>query len=135
VTMVAGVFDPKTNDVLIANAGHEPPLIYRGGDEYEGIEADAPPVGIVPPIDDSPFPETTVNLNDSILYVFTDGVTEGYDPNGEPLEVDGLKSLLDQNKGSSMQNRLESVASFLQDVPTPLRDDITLLAIEGRKTN
>ena len=134
VTMVAGVFDPETSELTIANAGHEPPLIYRGGSDYEGIEADAPPLGIVPPIDESPFPETAINLKDGILYIFTDGVTEGYTQNGNPLEIEGLKTLLNENKNSSMQSRLKSVVSHLQDVPTPLRDDITILAIEGRKT-
>jgi sigma-B regulation protein RsbU (phosphoserine phosphatase) len=91
-------------------------------------------LGIVPPIDESPFPETAINLKDGILYIFTDGVTEGYTQNGNPLEIEGLKTLLNENKNSSMQSRLKSVVSHLQDVPTPLRDDITILAIEGRKT-
>ena len=91
VTMAAGVYDPRTGDLSIANAGHEPPLIHRGGNIYEALEADSPPLGIVLPIDDEPFPETTLNIDKSNLYIFTDGVTEGYGPNGKPLEVEGLK--------------------------------------------
>ena len=133
VTMAAGVYDPRTGDLSIANAGHEPPLIHRGGNIYEALEADSPPLGIVLPIDDEPFPETTLNIDKSNLYIFTDGVTEGYGPNGKPLEVEGLKALLDQGGDVPMQSRLEFVVSYLQDVPTPLRDDVTIMAIEGRK--
>lgn len=134
VTMIAGVYDPSTGDVLISNAGHEPPLIHRGGDHYETLEAEAPPLGIVPPLDDEPFPQTALSIKDSVVYIFTDGVTEGYGQNGEPLEVDGLKKLLNQRESDHMQNRLELVASHLQDVPTPLRDDVTIMALDGRKS-
>jgi sigma-B regulation protein RsbU (phosphoserine phosphatase) len=133
VTMAAGVYNPTTGELTIANAGHEPPLVHRGGELYESLEADSPPLGIVPPLDDEPFPETSLNIDNSTLYIFTDGVTEGYRPNGEPLEVAGLKELLDQSADDTMQSRLESIATFLQNVPTPLRDDLTVLAIEGRK--
>jgi len=133
VTMVAGVYSPKTGELIIANAGHEPPLIHRGGEVYESLEADSPPLGIVPPFDGEPFPETALNIDNSNLYIFSDGVTEGYRPNGEPLEVEGLKELLDQSLGDPMQSRLESISSYLQDVSTPLRDDLTVLAVEGRK--
>ena len=133
VTMVAGVYNPKTGDLLIANAGHEPPLIHRGGDQYDGLAADSPPLGIVPPIDDEPFPEISLNIGGGTLYIFSDGVTEGYGKDGEPLKVEGLKALLSQSEGNPMQSRLESVVSYLQDVETPLRDDITIMAIEGRK--
>ena len=134
VTMVAGVYDPQTGDLLIANAGHEPPLIYRGEDQYDGLAADSPPLGIVPSIGDEPFPEISVNIDDGILYIFSDGVTEGYGSDGKPLEVEGLKVLLAQSGGELMQSRLESVAAYLQDVETSLRDDVTIMAIEGKKS-
>ena len=32
-----------------------------------------------------------------------------------------------------MQSRLEFVVSYLQDVPTPLRDDVTIYGDRGQK--
>ena len=90
-------------------------------------------MGIIKQVGDEIFPEKSFNLDNSNLYIFTDGVTEGYGSNGLPLEVEGLKILLEQNNKVSMQSRLESIVSYLQNVPTPLRDDITIMAVEGRK--
>ncbi|MEX2450760.1 MAG: SpoIIE family protein phosphatase [Rhodospirillales bacterium] len=132
VTMVAGVYDPATGELVLSNAGHEPPLIHRGGGMFESIEAEAPPLGVMPLGPGEDFPETSFQLGKNTLYVFTDGVTEGYGKDGKPLEIEGLKSILAENDDIEMQDRLETVVDILYDPGKPLRDDITIMAIEGR---
>ncbi|MEQ8195549.1 MAG: SpoIIE family protein phosphatase [Rhodospirillales bacterium] len=135
VTMVAGIFDPASGELVISNAGHEPPLIYKGGDSFEPIEAAAPPIGIMPLAPGESFPECSFRLGGDTLYIFTDGVTEGYDGDGKPLEIDGLKAVLIENNDSEIRNRLETVVGLLYDPQKPLRDDITIMAIEGKASN
>jgi phosphoserine phosphatase RsbU/P len=130
VTMVGGIFDPATGRVRIANAGHEPPLFRDRDGNYQALEAELPPLGIMPmagPEED--FPETEIYLEGGTLYVFTDGVTEGYVDEGETLEVDGLKDLLDTNALVPTADRLNSVVDRLRRGGQPLRDDLTLLAV------
>ena len=132
VTMVGGLLDPASGTVRIANAGHEPPLLRHADGSYEAFEADSPPLGIVPPFDpDEALPEIEIALGDGTLYIFTDGITEGYTAEGGMLGVDGLKALLDSNTHLPAADRLDFVAASLRHGGRPLRDDLTLLAVVG----
>lgn len=128
VTMAAGMFDPATGRVRLANAGHEPPLYRNRDGEYRALPAEMPPLGILPEIADS-FPETEISLDGGILYIFSDGVTEGYVEGGKTLEVDGLKAILDAEAELPVADRLHAVINRLRRTGRPLRDDLTLLAI------
>lgn len=130
VTMVGGIYDPAAGTVRIANAGHEPPLLRRPDGSYTAFAADSPPLGIVPPFDpDETLPETEIALAGGTLYVFTDGITEGYTATGAMLGVDGLKALLDANAHMPTADRIDAVAGSLRHGGRPLRDDLTLLAV------
>ena len=48
VTMVGGVYQPATGSIRFANAGHEPPLHFTSGGEFEAYVADAPPAWYCP---------------------------------------------------------------------------------------
>jgi len=133
VTMVAGVYDPATGRVVLANAGHEPPLLHKADGTFKNLEASAPPVGI--PIELSgggPVPEEVLHLDGGALYIFTDGVTEGYVTDKEELGVDGLKAMIEEalREGLTPDQRLDRVAARLTTSGKPLRDDVTILVID-----
>ena len=130
VTMVGGIFDPATGRVRIANAGHEPPL-YRDRDgNYRALPAELPPLGILPMAGpEGDFPETELYLEGGTLYVFSDGVTEGYVEGKKTLEVTGLKAILDANAEVPTADRLNAVVDKLRRGGKRLRDDLTLVAV------
>ena len=131
VTMVGGIYDPATGFVRLANAGHEPPLHRAPDGAFAAFQAEAPPLGIVPSLTpDDAYPETELYLDGGALYVFTDGVTEGYLDDGTTLEVDGLKALLEEARDRSLRERLATVVSRLDPGDGALRDDVTILAID-----
>jgi len=131
VTMVGGIYDPTTGVVRFANAGHEPPLHRSPEGTFTALEAEAPPLGIVPPLTpDDAYPETELRLDGGALYVFTDGVTEGYLDDGTTLEVDGLKAMLEEARESSLRERLLAIVARLDPAKGALRDDLTILAID-----
>ena len=131
VTMVGGIYDPATGVVCLSNAGHEPPLHRAPDGTFRALEAEAPPLGIVPPLSaDDAFPETELRLDGGALYVFTDGVTEGYLDDGTTLEVDGLKALLDEVRECTLKERLAAIVARLDPGEGALRDDLTVLAID-----
>lgn len=126
VTMVAGVLDPACGEVRFANAGHQPPL-YRDRDGgYREIEAECPPLGILPGM---AFVEQRLMLAGGCLYVFTDGVSEGQKADGGMLGVDGLKALLDARSDEPPAQQLAGVADALHQPGMRLFDDLTLLAV------
>lgn len=131
VTMVAGVYDPARGHVVLANAGHEPPLLHRPGDRFETVGAEAPPVGIAPDVAPGGFPETQVELGGGSLYVYTDGVTEGR-IDGPPIGAEGVKALLRELAPLEAGLRIDALAERLSG--DPRHDDLTLLVLEpGRR--
>jgi sigma-B regulation protein RsbU (phosphoserine phosphatase) len=131
VTLVHGVYDPENGYVRLANAGHEPPLVVTRDGEFRAIEAEAPPLGISPALlDEDGFPETEFYLDGGRLFVFTDGVTEGYIDDGVELGIDGLKDMIRAASGAPVQGIMNEVREKIGGGNRVLRDDVTLLAID-----
>jgi sigma-B regulation protein RsbU (phosphoserine phosphatase) len=132
VTLVGGIYDPKSMTVRLANAGHEPPLKRTPEGLYESFEAEAPPLGIaVAIIPEDGYPEFDIRLDGGALYLFSDGVTEGKLANGEMLGADGVRKILDETEDMSLGKRLETVVAGLNR-GGDLHDDITILGIDSR---
>jgi len=131
VTMVGGIYDPATGLVRLANAGHEPPLLHRRDGRFVAFPADAPPLGIAPSFESSEdFPETELSLDGDTLYVFTDGVTEGYLKGGSTLQVEGLEAVIRKNAGIPLAQRLDNVTTLFGGAGRTLRDDVTMLGVD-----
>lgn len=131
VTLVAGVYDPRNGYVRLANAGHEPPLLQAPDGSFRAIPAEAPPLGIAPSLlPEEGFPETDLHLEGGALYLFTDGITEGYVAAGRELGVDGFKAAMAAAGAGGVARRLTALADRIVSSGVPLRDDITVLAID-----
>jgi len=126
VTMVAGVFDAVSGEIVFANAGHQPPLYRNRAGDYRELEESSPPLGIV---SGTTYTAQRLQLDGGRLYLFTDGVTEGWAEEGRMLELDGLKALLDRRAGLPAVEQLAAVAAVLVRPGLRLRDDLTLLAV------
>ncbi len=127
ITLVAGLYDPAADSVRLSNAGHEPPL-YRSRDgEYTAYSATAPPLGILP---DICLEEVELQLKGGAIYIFTDGLTEGFTLDGGQLRVEGVKAAIEQYLEAPPHRRIEAMLAPLVDGDRPLRDDITLLLLE-----
>jgi len=131
VTMVVGIYEPRTGIMRFANAGHEPPLFFDISGEISSFPADAPPVGISPYlVGEEGYPEEELRLDGGVFYIFTDGVTEGYLADGSEMEVTGLTDILIANKVKPTGERLAEVVRKVDLGSGPLRDDITILAVD-----
>lgn len=134
VTMVGGIYDPHTGSVRLANAGHEPPLHHATDGSFSEFPAEAPPLGVVPGVGTGTgFPETEIQLDGGTLYVFTDGVTEGYLEGGVELKVEGLKTLIQENRGLAVKERIDAFVTRIIKGDATLRDDLTVLAIDDEE--
>ena len=47
VTMLIGIYDSNKKELLLANAGHEPPLIYSKDGKFLNYTEAGPPLGIM----------------------------------------------------------------------------------------
>ena len=126
VTMAAGVFDPASGEVIFANAGHQPPLYRSANGVFRELLESSTPLGIVSGMD---YADQRLQLDGGRLYVFTDGVTEGWEADGRMLELAGLQGLLDKYAAQPPARQLAGVADALARPGVRLRDDLTLLVI------
>ncbi len=131
VTMVGGIYDPATGRVQLSNAGHEPPLLHRADGTFQAFPAEAAPLGVLPtPAAEASLPEITVDVGGGTLYVFTDGVTEGFLGDGATLGAEGLMRIIRDTSDRPAPKRLRAVTDLFLSGGRSLRDDITMLAID-----
>ncbi len=131
VTLVGGVYDPVRDEVCIANAGHEPPLLRHADGHYTAFPADAPPLGIaLDLVGASGYPVTHWRLDGGCLVVFTDGITEWQDADGAMLGARGLKALLRELAPLPPRERLDALVERLDPGDRPLHDDMTMLLVQ-----
>jgi sigma-B regulation protein RsbU (phosphoserine phosphatase) len=124
VTMAAGVYRRDSGSVRLANAGHEPPIHQRRDGVFESLEAEAPPLGIVP---GGGFPEAQLALDGGCLYLCSDGLTEAGSESGGPLGSEGLQRLIERFAGKPLVERIQAIAARASELG--LRDDLTLLGL------
>ena len=112
VTMLIGIYDSKKKEMLLANAGHEPPLIYSKNGKFSNHTEAGPPLGIMPKIK---YNETIIKFSESSMYVFTDGITEIKDPNGEMLGSEGFENYIKKYQSTPNNSRLKII---IEDIIT-----------------
>lgn len=132
VTMAGGLFDPVSGKVLMANAGHEPPLLLDGfGESFSSYEAEAPPLGIAPGINGPEgYPSHEIDLEGGSLYIFTDGLTEATTFGGGMLGEDGARALIRDHAQENPDRQLHSITGAVRLPGQSLRDDLTMLIIK-----
>ncbi|HVF44084.1 MAG TPA: PP2C family protein-serine/threonine phosphatase, partial [Pyrinomonadaceae bacterium] len=131
VTLFYAELDPATGTLAFINAGHNPPLIAHGSDgTLEQLGAGGLPLGILPDYD---YREGRTQLGPGdVLVVYSDGVTETQDPEGEEFGTARLHEVVSQNlraTASGIRDKIEAALSaFAQG--TPAVDDITLVIVK-----
>lgn len=129
VTLAGGLYSPASGQGLLANAGHEPPVIHcRIDHHFRELPAESPPLGILPGLDFSEVP-FTLSATES-LYVFTDGLTEAHDGQGGMIGKAGVERLIDSLAHIAAKTRLEAILQAVQQPGLALRDDLTVLVID-----
>lgn len=111
--------------LVYSNAGHNPPaLLAQAG--VRRLNAGGPILGA---FEDAAFPEETLHLDDQdTLVLFTDGVIEARNPQGEEFGEDRMLACLTSNAGSPPKALLSDVFSGVREFcdHAELKDDATL---------
>lgn len=131
VTLFLGILDPAAGELIHANGGHCPPLVIpaRPGAPMRRIEAmGGPLVGALP---GAAYESHTDRLEeDEICLIFTDGVTEAMNADGELYGEDRLLELAAAHAADSPADLVAAVSAALarHRGDAPQSDDITMLA-------
>jgi sigma-B regulation protein RsbU (phosphoserine phosphatase) len=93
VTVFYGVVETATRRLTYARAGHDRPLLLRGGTIQE-LGGQGAPLGFLGEDDLHLSEEQAVLVPGDRLVMYTDGLTDVLAPNGRSFDLDQLKSLL-----------------------------------------
>jgi sigma-B regulation protein RsbU (phosphoserine phosphatase) len=132
VTGFHGVLDLNTGRLRYCNAGHNPPYLLRAAGARESLPATGVPFGV-----DEALPyriaETVLRPGDA-LFLFSDGITEAFNPHGEEFGTARLETALEEARGRSAASMVRHVIGRTEAFAATAEqsDDITTLALVFR---
>jgi serine phosphatase RsbU (regulator of sigma subunit) len=127
VTCFYAILDPKSGTLSYANAGHDLPCLWRGGD-CEELRARGMPLGLMPGMGYEE-KEIILGAGEATLF-YSDGLVEAHDPKGAMFGFPRLRALIAEHgeKGSLGGFLMEELYTFVGE-HWEQEDDITLLTL------
>jgi serine phosphatase RsbU (regulator of sigma subunit) len=127
VTCFYAILDPEYGTLEYANAGHDLPYLWRGGDAHE-LRATGMPLGLMPGMS---YEHMEVELDRGQgVFFYSDGLVEAHDPKGEMFGFPRLRAhVAERGEERSLGEYLmEELYSFVGE-GWEQEDDITLLTL------
>ncbi|MGB8983448.1 MAG: GAF domain-containing protein [Anaerolineales bacterium] len=129
VTAVYAVLDLAANELTYVNAGHNPPLWVKQDGSIEKLTRTAIALGVVT---GEPVEQRTIKIEScDNLFLYTDGLTESFNAEGEFYGEGRLVEAIRSTDCSSASDLLDAVEksllNFVQDMPPA--DDLTMLVL------
>jgi len=129
VTMLVGIYDSNKKEMLLSSAGHEPPIIFSKDGSFTNYTEAGPPLGIMP---NTKYTEHTISFADSSMYIFTDGITEIKNPNGEMLGSEGFENYIKKYQETPNNERLKTIIDDILKTGHVQKDDLTIVVVDGK---
>jgi sigma-B regulation protein RsbU (phosphoserine phosphatase) len=129
VTAIYAVLNMEKNELTYVNAGHNPPLWIKCNGEIERLRRTGIALGAA---EEVVFDQRTIPLEkDDNILLYTDGLTESFNNDGEFFGEERLIESIQTNRCSSASELLDVVETallnFVQDMPPA--DDLTMLVL------
>jgi serine phosphatase RsbU (regulator of sigma subunit) len=127
VTCFYAILDPKIGTLSYANAGHDLPYLWHGGD-CEELRARGMPLGLMPGMSYEE-KEIVLDAGEAALF-YSDGLVEAHDPDGQMFGFPRLRALIAEHgeERSLGEFLLKELYSFVGE-GWQQEDDITLLTL------
>jgi len=132
-TFFYGEFDPETRDFAFVNAGHNAPLILRGG-EVLRLEACGPVVGLLPGVG---YTMDVCRLEPGDIFVgYTDGISEAMNGADEEWEEERFIAAARTCACGSAKEMIEGIFRDADAFTGSAKqyDDMTLLVMKLQAT-
>ena len=128
--------DERTKRMEYVNAGHNPPILIRAARATDSapdvveLSTGGMVLGLFPEVT---FERASVQLHaDDLLFIFSDGVPEALDIQGEELGADRLQRLLLEHSHLPVEEIASHVAAFVREWSAGAlqHDDITFIVMK-----
>jgi sigma-B regulation protein RsbU (phosphoserine phosphatase) len=129
VTLFFGMLDARTGELQFSCAGHEAPYLINA----DGVTPVTGAQGLVLGLSaDWDYETATIRLAPGeTLYLYTDGITEAFNPHNEAFARPRLETALRQNASQTLDRLVERTVAAVRDFAgdAAQSDDIACLAI------
>jgi phosphoserine phosphatase RsbU/P len=128
MTVFLSRYDPVSHILTYGNAGHNPPIVYRSKEaKVEWLQPTGAGLGF---IEDYTITQEKIWLSTGdILILYTDGVVEATNQQGEFFGLEKLAATVANNAARPAHDLLGMIRQTLDDFTSeqPLADDVTLV--------
>jgi serine phosphatase RsbU (regulator of sigma subunit) len=130
-TLFFADYDDASRRLRYANCGHNPPILMRADAQVERLAATTTVVGLFP---DWECPICEIRLaSGDLLVVYTDGVTEAANSDGEEFGEERLIKVVQAHQLASAEALLKIISAEVQRFSYGERtDDLTLVTAKSR---
>jgi len=129
VTLLLMLWNFRTYEFTMANAGAIPPMICRAG-EVVRVRAEGVPLGLLPSRE---YAETVFTARPGdVVVLYSDGITDHLDPAGHEFGRGRLASIVQSRCGEPAQAIADAIFEELDRFSETLFDDQTLLVLKVR---
>lgn len=131
-TLFLAVYDDSSRQLEYVNCGHNPPLLFRANGEILRLEPTATVIGI-----SSHWHCTTRTVTlcpNDVLVIYTDGVTEANDAEGNEFGEARLRQVVRANSTVNPPQLLQAIETAVQQFSAGQQqfDDLTLVVARAR---
>ena len=133
ITFFAAIYDHHLKTMVYVNSGHNHPILYDKSNGIRMLDEGSTVLGVFHPI---PFINEgfITDLDNFLLFLYTDGVTEVSNEKGEEFGVDRLREFILKNKDADLKVMHKSLLTELENYKgkNNYNDDITILSCKMR---
>jgi sigma-B regulation protein RsbU (phosphoserine phosphatase) len=135
VTLFYALLEPSSGKLTYVNAGHNPPLLCRAGEQGEAEHLDElRPTGMALGIvEDLPFTQRTVDLQPGdVLLLYTDGVPDATGEEQQQFSMDRLRGVILDHQSAPVNDLVAALEHSIDDFTGGATqfDDIAILAVK-----
>ena len=130
VTFFHASLEPESGELAYVNAGHNPPVLVRSTGEVETLGEGGTVLGM---FENAPYREGVSSLRKGdTLLVYSDGISETFDPEGEEFGEHGLASVALRGRGLEAKALQDEILRELErfSVGAKATDDRTLIVLK-----
>ena len=130
VTLLYGIYDPQTKELVYSNGGHNLPVIVKPDHSIELLEStEGTALGVMADLE---YYENTVVLeSDSMIVFYTDGVSEAEKGDGELFAMERFCEIFRDGAFGNAKDVTDTVFQTVREFAgdNPQSDDITCLVL------
>ena len=129
ITMVLGLYDPASGEIVYVNAGQNPPMLRRASGRVERLTEGGVALGM---FDQASYRAGRLTLEaGDVLILFSDGITEAENLAGVAFDDAGLEQIVNEHWWKDLETLGTSVLGAVDAHArgTTIVDDLTVLAV------